>query len=69
MKKLLSRLFAIALIGSSFVLASCSDDDSDSGKKPSEPQVTLEMSSLPIQFGESKSFTVSVSAAESYPRR
>jgi hypothetical protein len=63
MKKLLSRLFAITLIGSSFVLASCSDDDRDSDKKPSAPQVTLDASSLPIQFGESKSFTVSVSAA------
>lgn len=63
MKKLLSRLFAIALIGSSFVLASCSDDDSDSNQKPSAPQVTLENASLPIQLGETKSFTVSVSAA------
>lgn len=63
MKKLLSRLFAITLIGSSFVLASCSDDDGDVDKKPSAPQVTLENSSLPIQLGETKSFTVNVSAA------
>jgi hypothetical protein len=63
MKKLLSRLFVITLIGSSFVLASCSDDDSDGDKKPSAPQATLEVSSLPIQFGEAKSFTVTVSAA------
>jgi nitrogen regulatory protein PII len=63
MKKLLSRLLAIAVIGSSFVLASCSDDDGDVDKKPSAPQATLEVSSLPIQMGESKSFTVNVSAA------
>ena len=60
MKKLVNRLFAFALIATSLMMASCSEDDD---KKPSGPQLSSELSTLPVKFGETKSFTVSISAA------
>lgn len=44
------------------LVSSCSDDDDDD-KKPSPPQLSSEVSTLPIKFGDTQAFTVNISAA------
>jgi|GEM_PF-711454 len=60
MKKLMSRLTAIAFLGTVVFLASCSKDDD---KKASKPSLTLGQSTLNIKQDSTKTFTVGISAS------
>ncbi|HEY9048188.1 MAG TPA: hypothetical protein VIN08_19915 [Ohtaekwangia sp.] len=60
MKTLLNKFIALTAIVACVLIASCSEDED---KKPSAPLVTSDVSTLPIKFGDAKTFTVSVSAA------
>lgn len=60
MKTLLNRFLALTAVVACVLLASCSEDED---KKPSAPLITSDVSTLPIKFGDSKTFTVSISAA------
>jgi hypothetical protein len=62
MKTLFDKLIALAMLAAVLTIAGCDGDD-DEEQKPSIPQITSDVSTLPIQFGETKSFTISVSAA------
>jgi hypothetical protein len=62
MKTLLDKLIALAMLAAVLTMAGCDSDEAEE-QKPSAPQITSDVSTLPIQFGETKSFNISVSTA------
>ncbi|MBL0744734.1 hypothetical protein [Chryseolinea lacunae] len=60
MKTGLNKLLYGIALAACVLMTRCSSDDE---QKPSAPLLTSDVSSLPIKFGETKSFTVSISAA------
>lgn len=60
MKTVLNRILLLTLLIAGLLAASCSSDDEPT---PSAPTVSSDVTTLPIMFGETKSFTVSISAA------
>jgi hypothetical protein len=61
MKTLLDKLIALAMLAAVLTVAGCSDDDEET--KPSAPQISSSVSTLPVKFGDASSFNISVSAA------
>jgi hypothetical protein len=62
MKTLRDKLIAFAMLAAVLTIAGCGGDDEEE-QKPSAPQITSDLSTLAVKFGDASSFNVSVSAA------
>jgi len=60
MKTVLNRMFLFALMIAGLLAASCSNDDD---APPTPPTISSDVSTLPVMFGDTKSFTINISAA------
>jgi hypothetical protein len=60
MKTVLNRMLLFALMIAGLLAARCSSDDEPA---PSPPSISSDVTTLPVMFGETKSFTINISAA------